>query len=391
MTGQENDKDGLVIKIPTSIFKKHDNLSKDTPKPANDQDFFRLTNIVPIKVKRNSEHGTTEVQSLRFVSPDQHLKIFELLDRIGLYNKLPKLFDYIYQLGCESDGEKRYYAASAVSKLATKLPFLDLKEAIILPWAKNERAEIRNSASMALSELIKHERYKQEVLTLLRHWINIDNPMLNDSALLSFFWIADSHPNETLEVISTILRIGRILHYQMVTEIFGKVYDSSPGISIEQLYKWLLPIRNSDICLIAGLLSAIFLKLDDVAKNEDTYKKVVEMIFELWDNPKMPLHREMQQQTTLMLQRWASEAVEQMNKESFLNTRNYQVLFHELYKKYEYECKRNRLEFYLQKWERARLRELEKKQLADANKKQDNLLAEKNNFSYRHLMPQGIH
>ena len=143
MAGQHDDTDGLVIKIPTSLFQKQDDLSKETPGVANDYDFFRRTNVVPIKVTRNSEHGTTEVKSLGFVKPDQRSKVLDLLDIPGLYNKLPKLLEYIYQLGCESDSEKRYYAGLAISELATKQPFADLKEAVILPWAKSENPETR--------------------------------------------------------------------------------------------------------------------------------------------------------------------------------------------------------------------------------------------------------
>ena len=145
MADQEDYANELVIKIPASLFDKHDEQSKQTKNIKSDYHFFTRTSIIPIQVKRNSEHGTTEVQSLGFADHDQRLKILELLDTPALYNKLPALLDYIYQLGCEEDGEKRYYAAVAVSELVAKQPFSDLKEAIILPWAKSDNPWIRSS------------------------------------------------------------------------------------------------------------------------------------------------------------------------------------------------------------------------------------------------------
>jgi len=411
MTDQEDNVNGLVIKIPASLLEKQDERSKQTSKVKNDYNFFRRTGINKIQVERNSEHGITQVQSLGFANPDQRLKILELLDTPTLYNKLPELLYYIYQLGCERDGEKRYYAAVAVSELAAKQPFLDLKEGIILPWAKSDNPWARNSASVALSQVLKHERHKSNVLMLLRHWISSHNPMLIDTALstLTFFWMAHSYSNETLkadtnetlkadtnetlkadtnetlEAVSTILRTGKIFHYPSVIDLFGIVYDISPPLSIKKLRSWLLPITNSDICLVAGLMFLIYIQLDDAAKViEDTRKNVVEMIFDLWEKPIMPLHQEIQEQTTIKVEKWAREVIALWNKESPEVLESYLALFHELYWKYKGQ-KRNRLEYHLQRWKRNREREQ-----ALANQKRGGASLRVNEkISYLDLMPKG--
>jgi hypothetical protein len=180
--------------------------------------------------------------------------------------------------------------------------------------------------------------------------------MLTDTALLTFFWIAHSHSNETLEAISTILKTGRILHYPLAIDLFEIVYEFSPTLSIEKLHNWLLPITDSDLCWMAGLLSLIYIRLDNATEVEGTRKKVVEMIFNLWDNPKMLVHQEIQEQTTIKVEEWAREVLALWNKESPEVLENYLALFHELYWKYK-DQKRNRLEYYLQRWERNRERE----------------------------------
>jgi hypothetical protein len=385
MADQKDSVDGLVIKIPASLLEKQpDEQSKETSKAKNDYNFFTRTGIIKIQVEQNSEHGITQVQSLGFDNHNQRLKIIELLDTPTLYNKFPELLDYIYQLGCERDGEKRYYAAVAVSELATKQPFLDLKEGVILPWAKSDNPWIRISASVALSQVLKHERYKSEVLMLLKHWISIDNPMLTDTALSTFFGIADSHSNETLEAISTILKTDKILHYLSAIDLFGIVYDISPTPSIEKLHSWLRPVTNSDICLVAGLMFLIYIQLDDAAKVEGTRKNVVEMIFDLWENPIMPLHQEIQEQTIIKVEKWAREVIALWNKESPEVLESYLALFHELYWKYKGK-RRNRLEYYLQRWERNRERE---QALANRRRGGASLRANEK-ISYLDLMPKG--
>jgi len=350
-----------------------------------EDDFFKRTNIIPIQVELNSEYGIIEVQSLGFADHDQCLKILELLDTSALYRKLPELLDYIYQLGCDENGEKRYYAAAAISKLATQQPFHDLNDEVIVLWAKSGDPKIRNSASVALSQILKRGPYKSNVLMLLNNWISSsDNSMLIETALSTFSLIVDSHSDEALDAISTILKTGRIIHFTSASHLFGIVYENSPDLSIERLYSWLLPITNSSLSWMAGLLSLIYIRLED-ATVEGTRQKVVEMIFNLWDNPIMPLHLEMQEKTTIKVEEWAREALAAWNKESPEVLNNYKALFGELYEKYKVE-RRNRLEFHLRRWEINRERE----QARASRRRGGNSLGTNEKVSYLDLMPQGL-
>ncbi len=387
MAERDHDDEEFVIKIPASVFRNADERSKEAPKATQAHDFFRRTSIFSTRVERHSEHGKTEVKSLGF-EPDQRSKVLELLDNPVLFSKLPNLLNIIYRLGCENDGEKRYYAAMAVAQLATKQPFLDLKEAAILPWAKDDNPAIRNSAAVALSELLNQKQNESEVQKLLKHWSSLDNPLLTDAALSTFYWVADSHANEALDAIGSILKSGGILHYPKVIDLFETIYESSPCLAIDRLYNWLLPVTYSDICYIAGILSS-YIQLDDVAENEELCRKVIEMICGLWDNPRMPLHEEMQERTTILVEIWASEAVEKMNKEPSTDQTCHQAFFHELYRKCE--GKRNRLGFYLQLWERNRGRARERERMRAARRGEDSsALGAEDKFSYRHLSPQGL-
>ena len=223
---------------------------------------------------------------------------------------------------------------------------------------------------------------------LLRHWISLDNPMLTDCALATFHWIPNSQPSETFEAIGTILKTGRIVHYSAVFDLFATVYDSLPSQSIDQLHKWLIPVTDSDLCWFAGQLSLVCIQLNDAIEDEGTLKKVVDIVNTLWDDPRMPLHQEMQEQTTIVMEGWASEALDAMNKDSYAPSENYPTFFHELYRKCE--GRRNRLEFYLLRWEKNRQRERERERLRASRGGEDSY-AERDSqkFSYHHLLPQG--
>ena len=385
MTEQEDSTLRFELKIPSSLSEKRGDRDKETPKETLDYNFFRKTNIVPIQVTRNSELGTTHVQSLDFIEPDQRLKVLESLDAPGLYDKLSGLLDCIYQFGGESDYEKRYFAGVAISELAIKKPFLDLKEAVILPWAKNEDPRMHDSAAVALSQLLK--RAKPEVLALLNHWISLKNPSLMDSALSTYFLIADTQPADTLEAIGAILKSGAISYYQSVTNLLGAVYDSFPSLTIEKLHSWLLPVTETDLCWMAGMLSLNWIELDDAAEDERTRKKVAEIISALWNDPRMPLHDAMQEETTVLVEKWADEAVRKMNRESSPGPTPHRAFFRELYEKCE-GGRRNRLDFYLRKWEEARERKRERERLRSSRRGKENSLEAKEGFGYLQLLPQ---
>nr|NJM03617.1 hypothetical protein [Desulfobacula sp.] len=386
MAGNEDDTDGIVIKIPRSMLDKHSDRNNETPKTKRDHDFYHKTNIRSISVDRFSEHGATQVQSIDFIKEDQRGKVLELLDGPNLYKRLPNLFEYIYQLGCENSLEKRHFAAISVSELSAKQPFLDLKEAIILPWALDENPEVHYSVATALSHFIKQKQNKQEVLTLLKHWVSLDNPMLINSAILTFHLIASLQPDEALGAIGTILKTGSIIHYQQIDDLFGVVYSYFPSLAIKQLCNWLVPVSDSELCWMSGVLFLCWVELGDTIEDEENRKQVVEIVFTLWDNPKMPLHEEMQKQTTNIIERWASETIEKMNKESSSFPKLHQDFFHQLYRKYDGK-KKNRLDFYLHLWDKNRIRSRERERIRESHKERNSASKAEGKYSFLDLIP----
>ncbi|MCB9098214.1 MAG: hypothetical protein H6632_01645 [Anaerolineales bacterium] len=349
MSELENSSNDFVIKIPASMLGQQKTAGGvDQPKATNDYHFFARTNITPIRVKRNSEHGLTEVQSLAFTEQGQREKVLSLLHTPALYDILPYLYDYVFRLGCAPEAERRYYAAIAVGHLATKLPFIDLKQHIILPWAKTNHLSIQLAASLALSDMLEHDLHKSDVLMLIRHWVSNPSPALKNTALLTYYWLAQSYPKETLDAIKVILSRRKISDYPKVIDLYAITYDLDPGQAIEHLHSWLMQTKNVLLCWMAGLLFFSVVRLDDVTESDESRTQAVEMTFTLWDDPKIPVHLEMQEQTNLKVERWAREALtawDAENPEPFIE---YRTFFKELHQKYQGH-RRNRLENLLQR------------------------------------------
>lgn len=358
MTNQENSTDEFVIKIPASMFgQQKDVEGGERPKPVNDYHFFARTNITPVQVKRNSEHGLTAIHSLAFARQDQREKVLNLLLTPVLYDILPSLYNYIFQLGCDPEMEKRFYAAIAVGQLVTKLPFIDLKQHIILPWAKINRPNTQLTASLALSYMLEHDLHKSDVLMLIRHWVSNPNPALKNTALLTYYWLAQSYPNDTLEAIRVILSKKKISDYPKVIDLFAITYDLDPAQAIEHLHNWLMQTKNILLCWMAGLLFFSVVRLNDVTDSDELCTKAIDMTFTLWDDPKMPMRLEMQEQTTLKVERWAREALAANSAENIETFESYRKFFRGLHQKYQGH-RRNRLENQLQRWQKGQERKL---------------------------------
>ncbi|MCB9078666.1 MAG: hypothetical protein H6631_13785 [Anaerolineaceae bacterium] len=120
------------------------------------------------------------------------------------------------------------------------------------------------------------------------------------------------------------------------------------GKAIEHLHSWLMQTKNVLLCWMAGLLFFSVVRLDDVTESDESRTQAVEMTFTLWDDPKIPVHLEMQEQTNLKVERWAREALtawDAENPEPFIE---YRTFFKELHQKYQGH-RRNRLENLLQR------------------------------------------
>lgn len=356
MTDRETDQEGLVIRVPASLLHSNRTGEPAAPEAQRRACSFDKCGIVPCRVKRNSEHGITEAASLTLGETVRRKRVLALLDTPFLYSKISKLLTYLYSLALGGNGEQCYYAACAVSELASTQPFLDLKETILLPWASNEAAAVRNTAGIALGLIRKRDNLASEVRLLLRHWLSGENFLLADAALTASFWLAESHPEEALESMKTLIEAGYDVFYPELIDLFGEVSYTSLPCAIDHVHRWLLPIDNPELACMAALAFLDHVHLDAWAQHEQQRKKVVDIIFQIWENASLPLHDYLQEEMTARIENWAKETVRALNKEKAEAVEGYRQLFHDLFRKYQGQ-KRNRLQFHLERWQRNRERE----------------------------------
>jgi len=341
----------ILAELLASLLEKS---STTTASLENVQyDTFQRTDIQVAIGKRNTNHGLTQIQTLRFTGENHRHKVLRLLDYSLLDKRLPHLLNYVYNMGCDASGEKRYFAAAAIDVLALQLPFLDLRENIISYWAKDSDSRIREVAARSLVFVMNHEACQADVLHLLKHWLSLSKIELIDTALLTYYYIAQSRPRETLDAIKAILKRENVIAYPTLVDkiiaVLDAVYALYPKDVLNSFYKWFVESKKSLFGWISGVLFLLILNLSDVAIETQERQQVVEILFELWDNAALPNHLEMQQLTTLKLEEWAKEALAAKEDEQLFVV--YRLVFYELYQKYSPQ-KLNRLDFHLRRWQK---------------------------------------
>ncbi|MCP4119148.1 MAG: hypothetical protein GY737_27835 [Desulfobacteraceae bacterium] len=349
---------GIEIKISSSVLNQSKGIDSEQTKKQH-VDFFSRTQISPVDVKRYTELGASKVRSLGFREDEQRQTVLKLLESYPLSNRLPEILSFIQTMGADEKPEIRHYAASAVSSLSVRLPFLDLKEAVIAPWAKSKSSVIRESAAIVLSQLILDEQHKNQVLSLLKHWVNVNNKSLTDTALYTFTMTAASYPNEAFDAIGKILKAGRFLHYPDITDLFGLLYEKFPQLAVKRMYQWLKPFEKSDLCLISAIFFLLFVQFEDVTSDAETGQKAAEIIVALWDTPKHPGLRGMHENVTRLVETWAGRALKNGINTGSRKDNPDQLFFNTLHQ--QFEGRRNRLAFHLERWERNRVRKMERK------------------------------
>lgn len=371
MAEEPLEKDDFIIKIPKHIW---DNLAGSPPNKAKRSNFDILerTGVRITLGERNIEYGETQIQTFIVENEEYRSKILRLLNNPALYAHTPKILQYIYQMGCDSDGEKRYFASMAVSELSTCFPFTDLETNILSEWAKSPLFVANCSAALALAHMIENSRNEQTVLNLLRCWSQRSSVRLVNTILLALDEISKKYPQESLDAIENILlkkealllysTVG-VLSYShdegnsikvswetMIRRVFGLVeelYIDHTLKVIETLYKWFQSRKNSNLAIFASTIFLSVTNVKDIAANEVERAKTITYLFELWEDKKLPGHHQLQRITTYAVYNWATAVLEMKIEDSS------RILciqfFHDLYKKYA-DAKQNRLDFHLRRW-----------------------------------------
>lgn len=344
----EDDVDELIVKVFSSLLKQRghsDGLSKG--KVADAYDLFSRAHIFPINVRRESPRGEVTIQSLSFGTDEQRLRVLGLLTTHGIYEKLSDLERYIYDLGCNDDAEIRYFAALAVSQLARVLPFFDLTQSIIEPWAINSDQDVRIVAAIALQDVVNNGVSIEDVLNLIEHWAAIGRPRLIDTGLLALQHIGNICPEKTLSVIKKVASNGAFGNVIMVIAVSERLYKETPCLVVERLCSWLKPSNSDSLRWLAVLLFRCVVKLDDIVNQEELYNVFSESVVLMWEDSSIPFHESVHEEITDILHQVAVKALG-----SYENDKSqwdkYLALFHAIYGKFE--GRRNVLDFYLRRW-----------------------------------------
>lgn len=365
-------KDDLIIKIPKHIWEDRGESSPNKAKRSN-FDILERTGVRITSGERNIEYGETQIQTFTVGGKEYRDKILRLLNNPALYAHTPKILQYIYQMGCDSDGEKRYFASMAVSELSTCFPFIDLENNILSEWAKSSLFVANRSAALALTHMIENSRNERNILNLLRYWSQRSNVRLVNTILLLLYEISKKYPQESLGTIESILlkkealllysTVG-VLSYSynednsikvswetMIRRIFGLVeelYIDHTLKVIETLYEWFQNRKNSNLAIFASTTFLSVTNVKAIAADEVKRAKTITYLFELWDDKKLPEHHQLQQVTTYAVYSWAKTVLEM--EATDLERMVCQQFFHELYQKCA-SAKQNRLDFHLRKWQ----------------------------------------
>jgi hypothetical protein len=360
MTAHDDDTDRLIAETLASLQRKR-NAGTEGPRPTpGDFRAFARTGVDVIEVPRITEHGETNVHSLGFASDAARDAALKLLNLPALYDFLPRVYDYLRQMGCESDREQRFFAALAVSVLARLLPFADLKSQIVLPWAKSNHLGCMDSAAIALAETLAAGRCEGDILALVKHWAKIDNPALVQVALATLTWRFSRARSDTalavIEAAATASEIWLLLLFQ-IGELFRRLLDADPECGISALQRWAEPDRDASLRLLSALLTLEYVQLEDAVESESLRARVVQLIGTLWDDSRLPWHGLIQEQTTDKVKGWADRTL--MLQEGSALCLSYRQFFLALHERYR-DQRRDRLRFHIERWDRLRERQAQR-------------------------------
>jgi hypothetical protein len=360
----------LVIDIPASLLRKQGENKQASQPVRGDYRAFARTGISIIEVPRNTEHGVTTIESLGFATEAARDAVLGLLRLPALYAQLPQIYEHLRQLGCEQAFEPRYYAAKAVSVLWRVLSFVELKENVVLPWAKSGNAEGLNAAAIALAETLAVGRFEVEILALLRHWAKSGNPALARVALAAFnrcFTQARIEPALQARIEPALEAIEASMATPMgwplfldIMRLFRRIIEADAGLGIVALRRWIAPGRADSLRYLSALLAIQFLQLED-AVNPTDGAPAADVIGTLWDDTSLPNHPEVQEETTKMIKDWACRALALVDENRLEEFAQYRQWFQTLHERYAHQ-RRDRLRLQLERWDR--LRELSAQRLA---------------------------
>lgn len=370
--------DDLIIKIPRHIWTIGNVLPESREKKA-DFDVLERIGIHIALTERESAYGKTKIQTFA-LEDDDGKKIVELLNNSILYERIPKIFDYICKMGQASasdnngnDNETRDFAAMSVSILSEYFPFDELERGILTKWARRMSPRSNRSAALALVKIIKYRRHQEDVINLLNYWSCQPRIGFANTVLLTYSEIVDTHPNDTLNIIKNIFsneekivrssqealslsddrEYGTRMSWRTIaskiSQLTKDLYLNHPVNVIDILHQWFRERSNYNLTIFAALTFLSIIDLCDIAKDGEKRAKTIAYIYDLWEDKEVPEHEQLQQLNTKSVYSWAKTVLEMESTES--DRTCCQQFFHELYQKCA-SARQNRLDFHLRRWQR---------------------------------------
>lgn len=372
MASKASEADDFIIKIPKHLWKDAESVHPDKTKKIG-FDILVRTGVSVVLGKRDTGYGETEIQTFALGAKEYRENVLRLLSNPALYTHTSKILQYIYEMGCDSDGEKRYFASVAISELSNCFPFADLETTILTKWARGSTFNANRSAALALVHMIENSPNQHNALNLLKFWSRQSNVHLVNTIILVLYESAKKYPQESLEAIESILldkeallrytSVG-VLSYSfgedhsikisweaMIWKIFRlieELYVEHALRVIETLYQWFQNRKNPNLAIVASIAFLSITSVKDIATDEVKRTKVVVYLYELWEDKKLLAHPQLQQRTTNVVYQWAKIILEM--KKDDPNQLLGRQFFHDLYKKCE-SAKQNRLHFHLVRWQ----------------------------------------
>jgi hypothetical protein len=320
------------------------------PKPAFDDEsqLLDMAGLTTVDGQRNTEHGLSRVRLLDFRHPDYRSKVVHLLIE-SFPRTLDRLLPYLRQLGTDSRAVVRQRVAELAGELACELDFVQVKEALLLPWALDDDEDANFSAAIALDRILQVGCCESDIKALLKHWISVSNFNLNWTGLASLVLVGSHWPEETLTLIERVFREDDLTLLVLALAAIQKLCDDGPaGPVLTWLDRWFGDKAADPYLREAAALGFLdLIELRHLAGDGERVALATGLLLTGLSPSRLPDSTEIQWAMVEKLRVWAKEALDAGPGQA---QQTMDALFAALYAKAPTQRDQDRLKFYVGRW-----------------------------------------
>lgn len=342
--------DELVVRIPEALWNNKELLR--SPSFRSEQfTLFAKTGVRITTGYRTTENGYNQIQSLVIPTEEQRNAILTLFHNPALYAVMPRIVQRIYELGLDTDDEKRHFAALAIAELSKYLSFLELIELCIDRWANSGIG--KHTAALTLVVILEESTHREDVFQLLRHWCISSNLKLVATAIIVYFHVYQQYPEETLATIEKVTLSKNLPLTQSVAVLLDMLCKEQPTLVTKQLCSWSLPTSDNSLRSFSAKRLLANIDIDVVTKDSSLCNEVVQAVHSIWEKGGGGNRYSRQEWQKLLTNKLESLAIVTLRlTDSAVEQSRYRIFFSALDKKCA-NTKQNRLRFYLARWQKA--------------------------------------